>query len=203
MLKLFTLTLLLLNSGHSLGQEKEVLRNSEYLISEKHDENKVKTLFSGNYLTVSNPETSLDLAVFGASIQILYSVTTKFGIGGGAGTYMSTAGAGAATVLNWAFTYALTGKISSLSSSYELDGREIMVSRDGRAEGLRAQVMFSQYYFNGSQNTIPFGGLGGVVYYDKYVKQIGYNLMAGVRMDYLFNNDNNLAPISLMVGAVY
>lgn len=169
-------------------------------ISEKHENESLKFMLTGAFLTVDNPETEENITSFGGNFQILYALSNKFALGGGAGTIMSEAGAGAATILNWAFTYSITGQIKSTKSSYSLNGRQILSGSNSTAEGLRVQLLLSQYYFNATRNTVPYAGLGGQIYYDKYIKSLGVNGIFGLRLDQLFNNETSLTPVSLVVG---
>lgn len=171
-------------------------------ISEKHENESLKFMLSGAFLSVDNPETEENITSFGGGFQIIYALGNKFALGGGAGTIMSEAGAGAATILNWAFTYSLTGQIKSTKSTYSLNGRQIVSGSNSTAEGLRVQLLLSQYYFNATRNTVPYAGLGGQIYYDKYIKSFGVNGILGLRVDQLFNNETSLTPVSLVFGVL-
>jgi hypothetical protein len=169
-------------------------------ISERHQDEVLKFMLLGSYISVDNPELGTNISGFGGSFQAMYLLSDKFAIGGGAGTIMSEAGAGAASILNWAFTYSLTGRLKSTKSTYSLNGKQILSGSNSIAEGLRAQFFLSQYYFNATKNTIPYAGIGGQIYYDKYLKSIGTNALIGIRIDQLFNNEVGIMPMSLVFG---
>ena len=181
----------------------EISQLSSSTIDENHSDEKLNLLFQGTFFSVSNSELGTDLNGVGASFQAIYNLTSDFGIGGGAGTVMGEGGGGAATVLNWAFTYALTGSLNSLVSDYRLDGRKVVSAKNNLSEGLRAQFLFSQYYFNGTESTVPYAGIGGHLYYQKYFEFIGSTTVFGVRIDQLFNNEISLMPITIGIGAIF
>lgn len=169
-------------------------------IIEEHEDESFKFIFNGSYFSVSNAELGTNLGGAGIAFQALYMLSNKFAIGGGAGTTMSQGGAGAATILNWAFTYSLTGALKSTKSEYSLNGKEILSGLNSISEGLRVQMVLSQYYFNATNNTIPYAGFGGAIYYDKYIDYIGSNAVLGLRVEQLYNNELTLTPITLMFG---
>ncbi|MCT4640891.1 MAG: hypothetical protein N4A33_01250 [Bacteriovoracaceae bacterium] len=172
-------------------------------ITESHTKDRFKLMFVGSYFQMSNDEVGTDLSGFGASFQAIYALNKKLGVGGGAGTAMSGSGAGALTVLNWAFTWALTGNLNSSRSTYSLNGREVLKASNSIAQGLRVQALLSQYYFNASANTIPYAGLGVMLYYDYFFESLGLNAVAGIRMDQLFNNEVSITPMTVNFGILF
>ena len=160
-------------------------------------------LLVGTFFTVTNDELGTDLSGIGASFQGIYNLSSKFGVGGGAGTVMGEDGGGAATILNWAFTYAITGSLTSKSSEYRISGRKVVDASNSLSEGLRAQVLLSQYYFNGSSSTIPYAGVGAHVYYQKHIAITDSVMVVGLRFDQLFNNEVSLMPVTVGIGAIF
>lgn len=188
--------------GQSL-QESLRTETNQSTIDEEHSDERLNLLFMGSFLSVSNADLGTDLTGIGASFQAIYNITSDFGLGGGAGTVMSSDGGGAATVLNWAFTYAVTGSLSSSQSRYRVNGKRILEGKNSSAEGLRVQMLFSQYYFNGTESTVPFAGVGGQLFYQKYLDFVGLNTVLAIRIDQLFNNEVSLMPMTIGIGAIF
>jgi hypothetical protein len=91
--------------------------------------------------------------------------------------------------------YALTGQLSTFREKLSHGGDTIADIQSYQLEGWRVFGVVTQYYFNGTTSTVPFGGFGAGVSRDlPYGK---YTLSPFAQVEMASNGETDLLPISL------
>lgn len=179
--------------------EREKNSFDHEVIQVKKTRDPLTFMVSGTFASISNPDGG-SLSGPGFLVAANYHTNPKQAVGINAGVLMGSIGASAATILSATYTYALTGNMLSTTYDYQLGDHNMASFSDVKREGFRVQGLLTQYYFNGSQNTLPFGGMGFGAYYEKYLSFIGSTAVAGFRYEMLFNNQDSLTPMTLFFG---
>ncbi len=159
---------------------------------------KLKFLFSGSYLSVSSP-TGGSIAGPGGSVQFIYALSQKWGTGLELRQSFDTAGNTLLSSFSGRMTYAVTGSLRKHEK--KLDLRDLGVGKIEQVDqgGFRIQGIISQYYFNGSLNTVPYAGMGISGFYDfATIKNHGFHV--GISYERIANQGKFINPISLFGG---
>lgn len=199
MLRLILITTFLFHSLLAFSLETKTNSFGHDVIQTKKRPEKMTFFATGTFASISNPNGE-SLSGPGFSAWASYALDDKKALGIGAGTLLGGLGAAAATILTASFTYSLTGNMVSNNYEYLIGDNTLANFSDSKRYGFRVQGMISQYYFNGSVNTLPFGGMGFAAYYESYIGFIGNTGVAGFRYDMLFNNEEALTPMTLFFG---
>lgn len=180
-----------------LDQLSSNSEGEENLFSEEKT-HKIKFLISLNYLSVSSP-TGGALSGPGGSFQFVYALSEKWGGGMEIRQSFDTAGNTLLSSFSGRMTYALTGSLHKKEKKLNL--RDLGVGKIEEVDrgGFRVQFLISQYYFNGSINTVPYAGMGLSAFYDfPTIKNHGFHI--GLTIEQLGNSGVSISPISLYGG---
>lgn len=186
--------------GYALEQKENTFGHD--VIQKKKKPDKMNFYATGTFASISSA-TGESLSGPGFSAWASYALTDKTALGIGAGTLLGGLGAAAATILTASFTYSLTGNMVSNHYDYLIGDYTLASFSESKRQGFRVQGLLSQYYFNGTQNTLPFGGMGFAVYYERYLGFLGQTALAGFRYDMLFNNDESITPMTVFFGVSF
>lgn len=186
--------LFLIFSFHALAQDEP-----DISVIQEESLDKFHQYLLLDAMTVTNAQTGIRLSGGGIGFQVLYGFHPKFGVGMGAKHIFDFAKSGGmATVLDFRFTWAVTGTLQKKHTTTDVGGPDVIKTEQIRMEGLRLQALGTQYLFNGTTTTVPFTGLGVSLYYE--LSLFGFQWLAGGRLDRIVNDENKLYPVSGFIG---
>jgi len=146
----------------------------------------------------------VNLMGYGAGAYAIHALSDSWALSGGLRqSFTLTGGLGALfTEFNFRLVYAITGSLLVQRTSLFHSGERVYQATDYTRGGIRAQLSANQYLFNGSQNVVPFSGIGFAVSYELPSRN-QYSFTFGAKYDLLSNGKLLLTPIQIFGGVLF
>jgi hypothetical protein len=161
---------------------------------------RIKVYGISELMSASNSTTQSTYSGYSLGVLGNYALTSNFAVGVGLQQSFQGFGQGAsATIVDFRLTWSLTGKLLLEESKVKLEGYQAVSTSDVEQNGWRIQGIVSQYNFNGTNNSIPYSGVGVAGFYEFNTNKIK-NVITGMKFESIVNGDTKITPISIFFG---
>jgi hypothetical protein len=181
-------------------KETEKLKKSDLDVEDKI--HKTRFYVAGDYMTIAPVAGSAALSGPGGTFQFVYAFNEKWGSGLELRQSFDTAGNTLLTTFSGRLTRALTGKLNKTERKIKLADLGVGQIQESNMGGWRFQGIITQYYFNGSLNTVPYAGMGISVFYE-FPSVTELNYFTGFRYDRIGNAGKFVTPMSIFFGVSF
>lgn len=144
-------------------QNASIVEVEKEVANETIENNPMTASVDLNYNSLSNTNGNSSSGP-GVGLLFNYALSDRFGVGMGF-RQISIDQSGSASSINIRFTYAYRGFLSNSREKLQFNNEMVVESKSIESSCICLQILATQYYFNGSSNTVPFTGYGFGGYY--------------------------------------
>ena len=191
----------IMTSALTLWAQNASALDSSYLLQDSVHEQPLQLVSSLSFLSLARTTQSITGLEFGLGLN--YALNPKWSLGGGYRQGFNSIGFSSIySALEVKLIHALTGDLLRRSHKTQLDQTDVYTETSTNRGGLRAELAFSQYFFNGTTSIYPYSGLGAGILYE-FTFQSPFGLRTGVRADTSSDGKNTLNIIQGVVEGIF